>query len=520
MKITILSDIHGNYPALTAVLRHARARQAAGTILNLGDSIGYGPNPNEVVRWMQGEHIINILGNYDKKVLSKAHQNSNWESVNTPDKRTMFAWTCHALKKNSRKYLKTLPEQRELQIAGKRVLMTHGSPASNTEHLKPDTPNKRFEKLADRADTDIILCGHSHQAFVKGFRKALFINPGSVGRPDDGDPRASYAILEIHKGKATIRHFRVPYDIMATVHALRQTGLREIFTEIIRQGLNYDDVVKAFGEKPEIHLLEPCGIITLTTDFGLKDPFVGVMKGVIADIAPQAKVIDLSHHVQAQNIIQGSRVLADSVPFFTPGSVHIAVVDPGVGTRRRALAARIGSHFYVAPDNGLLTMVIRKAELEKLPVKIVNLTQPKFWLETPSRTFHGRDIFAPVGAHLANGLPLEKLGDLINDPVLLDLPQPKQTPSGWQAEIVYVDRFGNLSSNLPASLLPEGSDEISIAVKGQTIHGVIPAFGLKPPGTLIATVDSSGYLSIAVVNGSAAETLQAELGTLITIYIR
>lgn len=517
MKIALLSDIHGNFPALNAVLRHARAREAGDMIFNMGDSVGYGPNPNEVVQWMQGVQIVNILGNYDKKVLSKEHQKSNWESVKTPDKRTMFAWTCHALSKQSRKYLKDLPEQRTIKIEGKRIILTHGSPASHTEHLRPDTPSSRLVELAEKTHADIILCGHSHQAFTKEIGGVTFINPGSVGRPDDGDPRASYAILDIREGEVSVQQFRVPYNIMETVHALQQTGLRGIFAEIIRQGLNYDDVIKAYGEKPDIHLLEPSGIITLMTDFGLKDPFVGVMKGVIGDIAPHAKVIDLGHQVHAQDIAEGARILAESVPYFTPGSVHVAVIDPGVGTERRAIAARIGPHFYVAPDNGLLTLVLQAAKEKGQPVKIMNLNQPKFWLDSPSRTFHGRDVFSPIGAHLANGLPLDKLGEEIDDPVMLDFPQPHRTPTGWQAEVVRVDAFGNLSTNLPASLIPAESNGIRVDINGEVIHGLTPAFGFAPPGTLIAIIDSSGYLAVAVVNGSAADELQVGVGTPLSI---
>jgi len=517
MKITLLADIHGNLPALRAVLRHARANEAAQIILNCGDSVGYGPNPNEVVRWIQGSHFINILGNYDKKVLSEKHQKKGWESVKTPEKRSMFAWTCQALKKSSQKFLRDLPEKRMVDIEGKRLLMTHGSPASLNEHLKPDTPEERLRELASMSKADVILCGHSHQAFTRRVNNVLFINPGSVGRSDDGDPRASYVILEVNDGEISVQHFRIPYHIMAAVRSLRRTGLKEVFPEMLRQGMNFDAVIEGFGEKPEAAYLEPSGAITLMTDFGLQDHFVGVMKGVIADIAPHANLMDLTHQIHPQDVSEAARMLAEAVPYFTPGTVHVAVVDPGVGTTRRALAARIGSFFYVTPDNGLLTMIIQEASGEHKPVEIIELDQPKYWLPEPSHTFHGRDVFAPVAAHLANGLPLEKLGEPINDPVMLTLSQPVRTAKGWQAEVVWVDTFGNLSTNLPESVLPDDRNNILVKIQEHTIHGLTQAFGDAPNDALIATIDSTGHLALAVVNGSAAEKLNADKGTQVTM---
>ncbi len=517
MKLTLLSDIHGNLPALQAVLRHARGRSAAEQILNMGDAIGYGPFPDEVVQEMRAIQWTSILGNYDKKAVDKQHKADGWAQITTADKRAMFDWTYHALSKRARKMLRALPEARRLTVAGKTLLMTHGSPASHTEHLLPDTPQSRFEALAEMADADIVLCGHSHQAFTRQAGGVLFINPGSVGRPDDGDPRAGYATLTINGDDLTVEHFRVPYDIMASVRGLRRSGLPLVFTEVLRQGMNYNDVVAQFGREVDPAELDPCGTVTLLTDFGLQDHFIGVMKGVIAEIAPQAQVIDISHQVRPQDIRDGARMLAEAAPYFPPGTVHVAVVDPGVGTQRRAVAARIGDQFYVAPDNGLLTPLLEAAEAKGEVVTLVGLDRPQFWLPNPSNSFHGRDIFSPAGAHLVNGLPLNVIGTPITDPVRIETPSPVRTGQGWEAEVIWVDVFGNLSTNLREDQLPADLSAVTIRIGDEILHGVAQTFANAEPGSLTALIDSSGHLAVAVVNGSAAERLGVGLGAKVII---
>ncbi len=519
MKITIISDIHANYPAFKAVLKHARARQVDELILNLGDTIGYGAFPEEATRQIQARRFINIKGNYDKKALSKKKRKKDWESVTTPDKRMAFRWAYENLSKKSRKYLKSLPKQRSVEIEGIRILMVHGSPDSHTEHLLPDTPQWRLDELAAMTDADVVVCGHSHEAFAREAKGVLFVNPGSVGRPDDGDPRASYAVLEINDGELLARHYRVPYNLIQSVRGLRRKGLPEVFVQITYQGYNYNDVTRMFDSIPQTPRLEPNGVLTLLTDFGLKDHFVGVMKGVITDIAPQSRIIDITHQVRPQNLLEGARLLSEAVPFFTPGSVHVAVVDPGVGTQRRALAAQIGAHFFVAPDNGLLTPIIQRAEDKGETLRFVALDQPQYWLKSISHSFHGRDIFSPIGAHLVNGVPLEKLGAVITDPILIGWPQPERTPTGWRAEVVWVDVFGNLSTNLPAEQLPNNNHAITIKIKHKQIDALTQAFGDSPPGSLIANVDSTGNLAISVVNGNAAQRLKADMGTPVEVII-
>jgi len=519
MKIAILSDIHGNLPALKAVLSHAAAQGASQTILNLGDSTGYGPYPDQVVHMLQAARFINIIGDYDKKVINKAQRKAQWADIKNPHKRQMFAWTYHTLSKSSRKFLKSLPEQRQFTVDGFRVLMTHSGTRSSHNILSQETPEELLADQADINEADIFLFGHSHQAFVRQVNKVLFINPGTVGRPDDGDPRASYAVLDIKNGKVTVEHFRVPYSITEAVQAMLQTGLPEIFCHVIRQGLNYNDVVNKLGVNPAPPSLEAVGVVTLLTDFGLQDQFTGVGKGVIKSIAPQAEVIDINHQIQPQNIEQAARILMLAAPFFPSGTVHIAVVDPGVGTTRRAIAAQIGSYFYVAPDNGLLSPLISRAREDKQHVEIVSLDQPQYWLPKPSILFHGRDIFAPIGAHLANGLPLEKLGIRIDDPVKLTLSKPAQTSSGWQAEVVLIDVYGNLTTNLPEGAIPHGEPTILTKIQGETIHGLTSAYADGEIGTLIATIDSSKCLAIAEVNGNAQRRLNAAIGTRVDVIV-
>lgn len=517
MKVTLLADIHGNLPALEAVLRHAEGQMATETILNLGDSVGYGPNPEEIVRWTQSARVINILGNYDEKVLSKKHRKEGWSRVKNPAKRAMFAWTYQALSKKSRNILKKMPVQRELTLEGHHILMTHGSPTSINEHILPDTPTKRLKELAEMSRAEVILCGHSHRAFVRRVGDVQFINPGTVGRPDDGDPRASYAILDFYDGELRVAFHLVPYDITPAVQSMRQTGLPEVFAQVIRLGFNYDDALAEIGGRDQAPDMLPNGTLTLLTDFGTADHFIGVMKGVILEIAPQTTIVDISHHIAPQNVRQGAHMLAETAPYFAPGAVHVAVVDPGVGTDRRALAARIGNQYYVAPDNGLLSFVLQQAQKKGETVQLFTLDQSKYWLPQVSQSFHGRDIFAPVGAHLVNGLPLEKLGTQIDDPIILKASQPTRTTTGWIGEVISIDTFGNLSTNIKKQNLPQESQNLQIHIEGETIHGITRAFADAPPGTLIAIIDSSGALAISVVNGSAQERLHAQVGSQIAI---
>ncbi len=252
-------------------------------------------------------------------------------------------------------------------------------------------------------------------------------------------------------------------------------------------------------------------IISLLTDFGLRDGYVGVMKGVIWRIAPDAQIADISHQISPQNVIEGALAWGRTVPFFPDGTVHIGVIDPGVGTQRRPLAARLEEHFFVLPDNGLLTLLLEEAEKKGLPVDWVHLDNPRYWLPEISRVFHGRDIFAPAGAHLANGVPLEQLGTPIDDPLRLEIPQPRRRGRSWQSQVMNIDHFGNLATNLRGEQL-SGMGEVIIRIGGVEIQGVAQTFGEQPPGDLVAIFNSAGFLEIAEVNGSAARRLRAATG--------
>jgi len=255
-------------------------------------------------------------------------------------------------------------------------------------------------------------------------------------------------------------------------------------------------------------------LITLLTDFGLRDGYVGVMKGVIWTICPDAHIADLTHTVEPQNIRQGALALALSFPYYPAGTVHVAVVDPGVGTARRPIAARIGEQYFVAPDNGLLSPVLDEAERQGLQVNIVHLNRPQYWLDDISHVFHGRDIFSPAAAHLARGVLLEALGDPITDPMRFSLPVAALIDGGMRGCILLVDNYGNLYSNIPLEALqaydPAG---LRIRIAGQEIKGLLPSFGYGQAGSLVAVHGTYGSLTVAVVNGSAAEFLGAGVDT-------
>jgi len=259
-------------------------------------------------------------------------------------------------------------------------------------------------------------------------------------------------------------------------------------------------------------------IVTLMTDFGLKDGNVGVMKGVIWSFAPQAQIADLSHLIGPQNIREAALILARSAPYFPSGTVHLVVVDPGVGTNRRQLAARLGEQYFVGPDNGVVTQYLEWVQARRLTVDFVHLDRPQFWLPEVSQVFHGRDIFSPVAGRLAAGMQLADLGSPLSDPHRLALPQPQRTPFGWQAEIIHIDHFGNLATNLRLEHLP-GIENLTVRLAGVTVQGLVRTFGERPPGELVALFGSTGNLIVCEVNGSAAARLGARVGDPVQVQV-
>ena len=268
--------------------------------------------------------------------------------------------------------------------------------------------------------------------------------------------------------------------------------------------------------------MRPNGIITLTTDFGLADSYVGTMKGVILSIAGDARVVDITHDISPQNTHQAAYIVQTFYTYFPPGTIHTVIVDPGVGSERRALALGTPEAIFVAPDNGVLTYVWRAA-LEKWGPEdcpVVELSEPRYWLSRVSSTFHGRDIFAPVAAHLARGTPLYALGRRL--PRLteanLEQPAPGRT-GGLVGRIIHVDHFGNCITNVtPLHLQQAGlGDQIAVRIIDQRITGLHRTFADVPVGALIALIGSSDRLELAVRNGSAAQTLGVGIGDTVRI---
>ena len=259
----------------------------------------------------------------------------------------------------------------------------------------------------------------------------------------------------------------------------------------------------------------PHPIITLTTDFGADSPYVAAMKGVILSVNPAATIVDITHAVPPQNVRQGAVALEQAAGRFPTDAVHVAVIDPGVGTGRKIVFARIGRHNYVAPDNGLLSGLAQRTP----PSTIVALTNRRYWLPEVSATFHGRDIMAPVAARISMGLEPKLLGPRVEELVPLQWPKVEIVPGKIIGSIRSIDSFGNLVTDITAEMIQEAPTDESLTIwcDGHATHGLFQTYGDQPEMTLIALVGSSGYLELAIVNDRASQMLGVPIGEQVII---
>lgn len=243
--------------------------------------------------------------------------------------------------------------------------------------------------------------------------------------------------------------------------------------------------------------------ITLITDYGTADAYAGVLKGVIAGIAPEARIYDITHEIEPYNVIHGAFVLRQIWSRFPVDTVHLAVVDPGVGTNRRVLLGRYDGRYVIAPDNGLITLVHRDFPVESMHV----VENRRYFGPNLSSTFHGRDIMAPVAGHLCNEVPVHEFGPVTDRVELLDVPHEAQrTSTGLEGRVIHVDRFGTLVTNVREAQLARGSapGEADVSVNGESIGPIRATFADVPTGSPVALIGSSDNLEIAVNQGSAA----------------
>jgi S-adenosylmethionine hydrolase len=251
-------------------------------------------------------------------------------------------------------------------------------------------------------------------------------------------------------------------------------------------------------------------LITLTTDFGMVDHYVGTMKCVIAGICPEASVIDITHEIAPADLLSAAYAISQSAPYSPPGSIHVIVVDPGVGTPRRAVALQQNGQTFIAPDNGVLTMVMPGSAKPDMR----ELQNQKLWLPSPSKTFHGRDVFAPAAAHLAAGsVRWSDVGPTVQDPVTLPDVEPALEYTGrWRGIALSVDRFGNVITNLKHTLASLDGNKFAVQTNACAIQRFSPTFAAAPDGEPFVYAGSSGYFEIAINQGSAAESLGIKAG--------
>jgi S-adenosyl-L-methionine hydrolase (adenosine-forming) len=254
-------------------------------------------------------------------------------------------------------------------------------------------------------------------------------------------------------------------------------------------------------------------LVTLTTDFGLRSPYVAAMKGAILSVNAAANLVDLCHNVPPQDLRFCNLFLRAALPFFPLGTLHVVVVDPGVGTERALLYVEVAGQRLIVPDNGCWTALLSLAEA---PPLVVRLTNSAFWRSAISATFHGRDIFAPVAGHLSLGLHPEQLGPRVFTWVDLSWPRPRRSPHALDGEVIFADDFGNLLTNISTQDLQSGRVH-RVTVNGTAVDRVVQTYGEAPAGTLIALISSADTLEVAEVHGNAARRLGAMVGTPIRV---
>ena len=266
-------------------------------------------------------------------------------------------------------------------------------------------------------------------------------------------------------------------------------------------------------------------VITLTTDFGSIDPYVGVMKGVVLGINPEASLVDITHQIEPQNILQGAFLLGKGYHFFPPHAIHLVVVDPGVGSSRRPIILETPRGRFIGPDNGVLSYVLTdggaqplmgKADQVGLPAewRAYHLTNPGYWLHPLSSTFHGRDLFAPVAGHLSLGVLPQEMGEEVDSLTCLPVDAPTWEDDRLRGRVVHIDRFGNLITDLPSSLLDE-APQLKVDVGGSRIRGLSANYA-QGDG-LLALIGSYDTLEVALKNSSAAAKLGAHIGDAVLV---
>jgi S-adenosylmethionine hydrolase len=261
----------------------------------------------------------------------------------------------------------------------------------------------------------------------------------------------------------------------------------------------------------------PDPIITLITDFGESSHYVAAMKGVILAINPAVRIVDLSHRIPPQDIRHADYFLAGAIPYFPVGVIHVVVVDPGVGTERSLLYVELGGHRLLLPDNGCWTTLA--ARVGAVPL-VRRLSEQRFWLEPVSKTFHGRDILAPAAAHLSTGIDPALLGSPAKEWSVLEMPQPRVTARSICGEVLSVDDFGNLITNIPAGMVESRPDQVR--VRGRALKDFLwtETYGKGWPGQAVVLTSSVGNLEVAIAQGSAAERFKAKAGTRISLHYK